>query len=341
MPPAASIERPRRPRGVFPGASGDVLQPGQRARQEAQARSPVPSMSLVIITRCRPEPLRAALESAIRALPDRAEVIVVDGDPLGSARRVVNDVRARAPESQLRYEASAAGTCVQRNIGIDRARGEVVVLIDDDSTVEPGTFDALLGAYQDPEVMGATGRVDGPATRRIGSNPNSRLRWLILGRGRQGTMSSFGFRNPIVDVAQPRDVEFMPGPLMSARRELAASVRFDEALTDYGLGEDDDFSYRLSRNGRVRYVPAAVVCHRELGSQRMDRRRLDRLQVINRAYLFRKNFPQTLRARAAFACLLALLCAHRALNREWSGLRGLLGGIWHVYGPRAGGATPL
>ncbi|HWX75274.1 MAG TPA: glycosyltransferase, partial [Solirubrobacteraceae bacterium] len=172
-------------------------------------------MSLVIITRCRPEPLRAALESAIRALPDRAEVIVVDGDPLGSARRVVNDVRARAPESQLRYEASAAGTCVQRNIGIDRARGEVVVLIDDDSTVEPGTFDALLGAYQDPEVMGATGRVDGPATRRIGSNPNSRLRWLILGRGRQGTMSSFGFRNPIVDVAQPRDVEFMPGPLMS------------------------------------------------------------------------------------------------------------------------------
>ena len=115
-------------------------------------------------------------------------------------------------------------------------------------------------------------------------------------------MSSFGFRCPIVNLEQPRDMEFMPGPFMSARRDIAAQVRFDERLNGYSLGEDDDFAYRLSRRGRIRYEPAAIVCHQELGRRDIDRpdgerRRMNRLQVVNKTYLFRKNFPQTLRAR--------------------------------------------
>jgi hypothetical protein len=149
-------------------------------------------------------------------------------------------------------------------------------------------------------------------------------------------MTSFGFRCPIIDVEQARDVQFMPGPLMLARRDLAAEVRFDERLAAYSLGEDDDFSYRLSRRGRIRYEPSAVVNHHELGwrqmdRRQMDRRQMDRLQVVNRTYLFRKNFSQTLRGRAGFATLLAALCAHRVLTREWSGLRGLVDGIRHVH----------
>src|SRR6059058_5685382 len=70
-------------------------------------------------------------------------------------------------------------------------------------------------------VVGVTGRIDGPLHPRLGGNPHSRLRWLILGGGRQGSMSSFGFRRPIVDVEWARDVEYMPGPLMSARRAVA------------------------------------------------------------------------------------------------------------------------
>jgi hypothetical protein len=77
----------------------------------------------------------------------------------------------------------------------------------------------------------------------------------------------------------------------------------------------------------MRYEPSAVVYHHELGWRSMDRRRMDRLQVVNRSYLFRKNFSPTVRTRAAFWGLVVLLCGHRVLNREWSGLRGLLEGI--------------
>ena len=68
----------------------------------------------------------------------------------------------------------------------------------------------------------------------------------------------------------------------------------------YALAEDEDFSYRLSRLGRIRYAPEIVVEHRKLGFGSHDPRRLGRLVVVNRAYLFRKNFPGTALARAQF-----------------------------------------
>lgn len=280
--------------------------------------------SVVIVTTGRPELVREAASSAADALPRDGEIVMVDGDPHRSAEVVAAALAARLP-ARVHYVASGGGIARQRNLGIDAASGEVVVLIDDDCTVRRGLFAALTRAYDDPGVAGATGRVWQARRARFGNS--RRLRWLLLGGGRPGTMTGYGHRRPILDADRPCDMEYMYGPLMSARRAIAAQIRFDERLGGYSLCEDDDFSYRLSRVGRIRYVPDAVVQHREAGRRSADQRQLERLRVIDRAYMFHKNFPTTPRARAGFASLIALLCAHRALNGEWSGLRGLLEGV--------------
>ena len=107
--------------------------------------------------------------------------------------------------------------------------------------------------------------------------------------------------------SRERDVEHMFGCFMSARREAAAAVRFDENLPGYALAEDEDFSYRLSRLGRIRYLPDVVVNHRKLGLSSQETREFGRLVVTNRAYIFRKNFPQTRLARMQFALFLSRL----------------------------------
>src|SRR5205085_1967965 len=108
-------------------------------------------------------------------------------------------------------------------------------------------------------------------------------------------------------------IEMMPGCLMSMRREIASSIWFDEKLTGYALAEDEDFSYRLSRRGRIRYVPEAVVLHKKSGFSSTSPRELNRKVVVNRAYLFRKNFRQTAIARAEFGLLILMFLAHRTL----------------------------
>jgi glycosyltransferase involved in cell wall biosynthesis len=290
--------------------------------------------SHIIVTKDRPAVLLSTLESLLAANPADGEIIVVDGDPARSGEVVLGQLEGRGGGSPIRYVAGVSGICSQRNAGVDAARGDVVIFTDDDCTPASGFYEALASAYEDPRVIGVTGRVLQRRSARIGSDVHSPLRRMVLGGGSQGTMTSFGFRRPIVDLTIPRSIEFMPGGIMSARRALAAELRFDERLqllSGYALCEDDDFSYRLSRRGLIRYLPSLAVYHQSIGERTRDRRGLDRAVVTNRTYLFRKNFTRTLRGKLGFAGFIVTLFGHRILNREWQGVRGLLDGLLDVW----------
>ena len=278
--------------------------------------------SVLIATRERPGILAGTLASVAALDPPPLEVLVVDGDPEGSAEPVV------AAHPGMEHVSAPPGLTVQRNVGLDHARGDVVVFLDDDVAVAPNLLAALLPAYDDPSVVGATGRIIEESGRRIGAK-DSRLRRLLLGRG-EGRMTSFGYPRRLLDSGRAADVEFMQGAFMSARTSVAREVRFDERLGGYALAEDEDFSYRLSRRGRIRHVPAAVVDHHNLGFRTAGTRDFNRAVVVNRAYLFRKNFRRSPASRLKFAAFVGVLVAHRALNREWAGVRGLAEGAWAV-----------
>lgn len=284
-------------------------------------------LSLVIATLQRPGMLAVTLATLARCDPLPAEVIVVDGDEAASAAPVVAGFAETLGSVPIRYLSARPGTSQQRNEGTAAATGDIVVFADDDVEFDPGVFGALAAAYGDQEVVGATGQVLESAQRRIGGT-RTRLRRLL--GGPEGTMTSFGYPRRITEPTVARDVEFMHGCLMSARRELALECRFDVNLPGYGLAEDEDFGYRLSRVGRVRYVPEAHVVHARQGFRSIDRRKFDRMLVRNRTYLFRKSFPQTAVTRLQFAGLLGVLAVHRALNREWRGLLGLVEGVADV-----------
>jgi GT2 family glycosyltransferase len=280
--------------------------------------------SVVIPTMRREAILAATLDSLRRCDPAPHEVIVIDADPEGSSRAIVTEFDHEV-DPAVRYIQSRASLTLQRNLGIGDATGEVLVFVDDDVDIEPDLFARLEEPYRDPDVVGATGRIVEPESGRLGG-PRSALRRILPGGGRDGTFTRYGYPRYLRDLDSPADVEFMQGCFMSARREAANEVLFDEELGGYALAEDEDFSYRLSRLGRIRYVPEIVVHHRKLGFGSQDARRFGRLVVKNRAYLFRKNFPQTRLARAQFGLLVLALVGHRLVNGELSGALGLLEG---------------
>lgn len=283
-------------------------------------------LSLVIATKGRPGQLRRTLASLRACDPLPVELVVVDGDPERSAEPVVAEHVAAGDRPPARYEPSPPGLTRQRNRGIDLVRGEIVVFADDDVDFERDIFAVLAETHAQPGVVGATARIV-EEDDRIGGG-SSRLRQLLPGGGEQGTMTRFGFPRRLVDLDVPRDVTFMHGCLMSARRDLAAELRFDEALPGYGLLEDEDFGYRMSRRGRVRYEPRASVVHHNLGFSGARKRDFNRMLVVNRTYLLRKNFPGRGRfANLQFGLLFVLVALHRAVNRDWAGIRGLADGI--------------
>ena len=297
-----------------------------------------PSFSAIIATKGRPADLALTLTSLAGADPAPMEVLVVDGDGGRSAEAVVQAAKSANGGLSLRYVHSAPGLTLQRNRGVREALGDIVVFLDDDVDVDTSLFAALGRAYRDPAVVGATGRVIEGGERRFG-NKRSAVRRLLF-RGEEGTLTRFGYPRRLQDVDSERDVHLMQGCLMSGRREIVGEVGFDEALTGYALAEDEDFAYRLSRVGRVRYVPDAVVDHKNTGFRSTDTRRFNRDVAVNRTYLFRKNFRRTPLARLQFAGLILVLVVHRALNGEWQGVRGLLGGSLEAWRDRARPLAP-
>ena len=285
--------------------------------------------SVVIPTMRREQILEATLESLRHCNPAPDEVIVIDADPEGSSHPVVKAFDDRV-SPVVHYRRSVPSLTRQRNVGIDDSSGDVIVFLDDDVTIGTDMFARLEEVYRDASIIGATGRVIEPQPKRLGA-PASRSRRLLLGGGGEGTFTRYGYPRYLRDVEHSRDVEFMQGCFMSARRGAAVEVRFDEHLGGYALAEDEDFSYRLSRLGRIRYVPDIVVEHRKLGFGSQDSRPFDRRVIVNRAYLFRKNFPQTPLARLQFFLFVLGLIGHRLVNREWRGVRGLLDGVAAVW----------
>jgi GT2 family glycosyltransferase len=293
--------------------------------------------SVVIPTFRRKEILRATLEQVCTAVPPPDEILIVDADGSGEVRTLVEELSSLEPATKLRYFHTEPSLTRQRNVGIEQAEGDVIVFLDDDVSIPEDLFDRLAPAYEDEEVVGATGHVVEPESGRLGGT-GTPLRRLLVG-GEDGTFTSFGYPRYIAEVGTPRDVEWMGGCFMTARREAAARVRFDEFMGGYALAEDEDFSYRLSRLGRVRYLPHVVVHHDKLGFASKDPRDFNRLVVRNRTYLFRKNFDRGPVSRLKFGLFLGVLFGHRVVNREWRAAQGIVEGAIEV--ARGPTAAPL
>jgi GT2 family glycosyltransferase len=272
--------------------------------------------------------LHRAIESLLACDPLPDEIIVIDGDPEESARDVIDELASDSSVPRLIYLLSETGSTKQRNRGIDASSCDVILFLDDDVVADTAIFAHFAAAYRDAQLIGVTGKIIDTDPRRFGGRKSRLRRWLI-GTRKQGTFTRFGYPRYLVDGDRERDVERQPGCLASARREAAVLTRFDELLSGYALAEDEDFSYRLSRLGRVRYIPWPSIWHENHGVR--DRRAVNKMLVLNRTYLFKKNFPQTALARTQFDLLLATLLAHRLVNGEWDAARGLLDGYRELW----------
>jgi GT2 family glycosyltransferase len=282
----------------------------------------------VIPTLNRPDLLREALEAILRCDPAPDEILVIDGSPDELARPVI-EALARPGGPPIHHRVLVGSLTEKRNLALAECRSDVIAFFDDDACPERDVFAKLAAAYADPAVVGATGHVVEPDDRPFGRK-ESRLRCWLPGGGVDGTFTRFGYPRRITDVARSCDIEFMQGCFMTARLDVARQVGFDEGFAGYGLGEDEDFSCRLSRRGRLRYLGDAVVHHANTGFSTRDRRAFGRRAVLVRTYLFRKNFAQTPLARAQFQLMVLIMLGHRLANRDWLGARGLLEGVVHV-----------
>ncbi len=202
------------------------------------------------------------LPVALASLQDAAETIVVD-----NASSDASAERARALGARTVANAENVGFARAANQGLREAATPLVLLLNPDAELRPGSLDALLRAL-DSDARAA---VVGPRTRNqdgsiqvsFGADltPSSERRQRRLVRG-------VSRRHPDVMreveslAASGHAPDWVSGSCWLARRQaLVDADGFDEGYFLYE--EDADLCRRLRSAGwRILYTPAAEVVHR-------------------------------------------------------------------------------
>jgi cellulose synthase/poly-beta-1,6-N-acetylglucosamine synthase-like glycosyltransferase len=239
---------------------------------------PLPSMTVIVCTRNRPDLVRTSLRAILALDYPEFDVVVVDN---ASSTPATWNVLTRefAGDRVTAVQEPRPGLSRARNTGLLRATGEIVAFTDDDVVVDPQWLRQLAAGYAAaPAVDCVTGLVpSGELRTRVQGYFDDRVTWSKSVQPRV-----FALDDPPADLPTfPFCVgQYGTGANVSFRRAaLLALGGFDHALgvgTPTGGGEDLDAFTRILLDGRTLVVqPSALVWHRhrdDLGELRTQAR---------------------------------------------------------------------
>lgn len=188
---------------------------------------------------------RLTIEKCLNSLlnqrtSQRFEVILIDSSTDGTAELV----RCKFPFVRMHHFSGQKFPGEARNIGIAKARGKIIAMIDADCVAAEDWIDQLAVAHESPwsAIGGAIGN----------DNPASRQGWAAyfceFSQWMPGTKAGVMADIAAANMSYKRSLFNLYGPLMEG-----------------GYCSDTEFHWRLAANGhRLQFVPAIQVSHHNI-----------------------------------------------------------------------------
>ena len=282
--------------GLLRGAIGDAAgPPNNPAQRPASPFQPPPRHPLRRHLHQGP-PRATGHVSRVTSVPDPAS----RGDRHRRCQRDAGPGRRRPPRRgmpgcRVALIGSAPGLPRQRNLGARTTTGSVVVYLDDDVVLESGYLAAVARTFEEDrtgQIGGAGGAQVPDPTPREGFLRRIACRLFLLDTYGRGIVKRSGRPDYVFSPRSRMEVECLSGCNMAYRREVLDALSFDERLGGYALGEDLQFSYRVSRRWKLVLTPEARLEHRHAGGGRPPRDEHQAMAVFNRYLFFREHLAR-------------------------------------------------
>lgn len=206
-----------------------------------------------------------SVEAAVKGL-ESVEIIVVDN---GSTDNSVESIKVEDEKIQIIENGKNLGFARGNNLGLKRATGKFILLLNSDTLLEKDTIYKMLKFMEEnPQIGVATCRVefpDGsldPACHRGFPTPWASLSYFLGLEKLFPKSYLFGqYHLGYLPIDKPHEIDSPSGAFYFLRREVIEKVGFlDEDYFMYG--EDLDWSYRIKQAGfKIFYYPGAKITH--------------------------------------------------------------------------------
>jgi glycosyltransferase involved in cell wall biosynthesis len=237
----------------------------------------VASISVVIPTYRRPELLQRCLEAVRQqTCPDcYFDVIVVSDGPDSETESLINATKSANPGFRLHFYALSkrSGPAAARNLGWQKATGELIVFTDDDCIPAAGWLAAYWHAYQyhHQKLIAFTGKVEVPVPEK----PTDYQK----------------------NVSHLSTADFITANCAGTKSALALAGGFDEEFP-IAWREDSDLHFKfLEKQVPIIHIQEAVICHPAREASWGTSIREQRKSMFN-ALLFKKH-PDHYRSKIA------------------------------------------
>jgi GT2 family glycosyltransferase len=240
----------------------------------------IDGVSILIPTRNRASSLKRLLDSlqfSTSVDDTQLEIIVINNLSTDATSQALMEALAEETRFPIRVlEQSKRGKSWALNLGLGQATGSVLLLLDDDVTVDKSCVGEHVAAYKENIFDAVQGKV-------------------LPGRDPDGQTADISrltkYNIPIVDHGDaPCGIRGFTGTNISFKREVFEKVGlFDTRLGPgaAGFSEDTEYSRRIRQAGfKIGYAPTAIVYH-ELNPERYG-------SSYNRKVHYRKGFSRSI-----------------------------------------------
>ena len=258
-------------------------------------------ISIVIPTYNRPKKLKETLGSILIQTILPIDVIVVDDSDTYETKELIVECQYKFKYKDIFllyiHKICPKSAAISRNIGANKARGDIILFLDDDLILDKNYIKEILKVYYiKNDAIGVQGYITNFIIMSIIENIYNKLFFLVqYKKNNNRLLPSFknAYAIPLTKIIK---CQYMIGGNSSYIKKMFLKFKYDNNLLKYSLGEDVDLSYRIFKKYKkgLYQTPYAKLIHNQNNKIEYHKIIIYMAQIYH-TYLFYKNIDKSIK----------------------------------------------